>query len=78
MRSLRSDHAPHAGSQQHQRRFTPTNRTTAPNPGKSGLTRRAALSATVQVGRLARPVAQVAAELSVAWHTVMDSVPDAA
>jgi hypothetical protein len=66
---------PHAGSRQHQRRFT---RTAAPNPGKSGLTRRAALWATVQVGRLARPVAQVAAELGVAWHTVMDAVPDGA
>jgi hypothetical protein len=75
MSSLRSDHAPHAGSRQHQRRFT---RTTAPNPGKSGLTRPAALWATVQVGRLARPVAQVAAGLGVAWHTVMDAVPDGA
>jgi transposase len=30
--------------------------------------------ATEQVGRLARPVSQVAAELGVSWHTVMDAV----
>jgi transposase len=41
---------------------------------RCALTRRAALWATVQVGRLARPVAQVAGELGVAWRTVMDAV----
>jgi transposase len=41
---------------------------------RCGLTRRAGLWATVQVGRLARPVAQVAGELGVSWHTVMDAV----
>jgi transposase len=41
---------------------------------RCGLTRRAGLWATEQVGRLARPVAQVAGELGVAWHTVMDAV----
>jgi transposase len=41
---------------------------------RCALTRRAGLWATVQVGRLARPVSQVASELGVAWHTVMDAV----
>jgi transposase len=41
---------------------------------RCALTRRAGLWATEQVGRLARPVSQVAAELGVAWHTVMDAV----
>jgi transposase len=41
---------------------------------RCGLTRRAGLWATVQVGLLARPVSQVAAELGVAWQTVMDAV----
>ncbi len=41
---------------------------------RCGLTRRAGLWATEQVGRLARPVATVAGELGVAWHTVMDAV----
>jgi transposase len=40
----------------------------------SAMTRRAAIWATVQVGRHVRPVAQVAAELGVAWNTVMDTV----
>jgi transposase len=38
------------------------------------LTRRAALECCVQVGANARPVAQVAREFGVAWHTVMDAV----
>jgi len=41
---------------------------------RCGLTRRAGLWANMQVGLLARPVSQVAAELGVAWHTVMDAV----
>jgi transposase len=41
---------------------------------RCALTRRAGLWATEQVGRLARPVSQVADELGVAWHTVMDAV----
>jgi transposase len=41
---------------------------------RCALTRRAGMWATVQVGRLARPVSQIAAELGVAWHTVMDAV----
>jgi transposase len=41
---------------------------------RCALTRRAGWWATVQVGRLARPVAQVAGELGVAWRTVMDAV----
>jgi transposase len=41
---------------------------------RCALTRRAGVWATVQVGRLARPVAQVAVELRVSWHTVMDAV----
>ena len=59
MRSLRSVHdpTPYIASRQHQRRLTHTNCTTEPNAGKSGLTRRAALWETVQVERLARPVA---------------------
>lgn len=38
------------------------------------LTRRAGLWCCLQVGHNARPVAQVARELGVAWHTVMDAV----
>jgi hypothetical protein len=41
---------------------------------RCSLTRRAGLWATTQVGQLARPVSQVAAELGVAWHTVTDGV----
>jgi transposase len=41
---------------------------------RAALTRRAGLWATVQVGRLGRPVSQVANELGVSWHTVMDTV----
>jgi hypothetical protein len=41
---------------------------------RCALTRRAGLRATVQVGRSARPVSQVADELGVAWHTVMAAV----
>jgi hypothetical protein len=41
---------------------------------RCAMTRRAGLWATEQVGRLARPVSQVAAELGVAWHTVMEAV----
>lgn len=41
---------------------------------RCGLTRRAGLWATEQVGRLARPVSTVAGELGVSWHTVMDAV----
>lgn len=40
----------------------------------SAMTRRAAIWATVQVGRNVRPVSQIAAELGVAWNTVMDTV----
>jgi hypothetical protein len=75
MRSLRWVHAPHAGSRQHQRRFT---RTTAPNPASPGSRGGQRCGRQCRWGRLARPVAQVAAELGVAWHTVMDSVPDGA
>lgn len=38
------------------------------------LTRRAGLECCLQVGANARPVSQMAAELGVAWHTVMDAV----
>jgi transposase len=38
------------------------------------LTRRAALTCCLQVGLNARPVAQLARELGVAWHTVMNAV----
>ena len=38
------------------------------------LTRRAGLECCLQVGANARPVAQLARELGVAWHTVMDAV----
>jgi hypothetical protein len=75
MRSLRSVHAPQ------QRRLSAAPTALHPhqrNADKSGLTRPAALWATVQVGRLARPVAQVFAELGVSWHTVIDGVPDGA
>ena len=42
--------------------------------GGSAMTRRAAVWATVQIGRNVRPVAQIATELGVAWNTVMDTV----
>lgn len=51
-----------------------TERNDAIAASRCALTRRAGLWATEQVGRLARPVSQVAAELGVAWHTVMDAV----
>ena len=38
------------------------------------LTRRAGLECCLQVGANARPVAQIARELGVAWHTVLDAV----
>ncbi len=38
------------------------------------MTDRAARWVTVQVGRLGRAVAEVAAELGCDWHTVMDAV----
>ena len=38
------------------------------------LTRRAGLECCLQVGANARPVSQLARELGVAWHTVMDAV----
>ena len=38
------------------------------------LTRRAGVEACMQVGRNARPVAQLAGELGVCWHTVMSAV----
>jgi transposase len=40
----------------------------------SALTWRAAVWATVQIGRNVRPVSQIADELGVAWNTVMDAV----
>lgn len=40
------------------------------------LTRRAAVECCIQVGINARPVAQMARELGVAWHTVMDAVAE--
>jgi transposase len=40
----------------------------------SAMSWRAAVWATVQVGRYVRPVSQVAGELGVAWNTVMDTV----
>ena len=78
MRSLRSVHDPHMPA---------LGSTNGASPAPTGHhaerrqvrgTRRAALWATVQVGRLARPVAQVAAELGASWHTAMDAVPDGA
>ena len=38
------------------------------------MTWRAAVWATIAVGRHVRPVSQVAAELGVAWNTLMDTV----
>ncbi|MFN8111113.1 MAG: ISL3 family transposase [Thermoleophilia bacterium] len=40
------------------------------------LTRRAAIECCIQVGINARPVAQMARELGVSWHTVMDAVTE--
>jgi transposase len=40
----------------------------------SALTHRAAVWATIQVGRLVRPVSQIAAEIGVSWNTVMNAV----
>jgi transposase len=40
------------------------------------LTRRAAAECCIQVGINARPVAQMARELGVSWHTVMDAVTE--
>ena len=40
----------------------------------SAMTWRAAVWATINVGRYVRPVSQVAAELGVAWNTLMDTV----
>ncbi|MFN8111005.1 MAG: transposase family protein [Thermoleophilia bacterium] len=40
------------------------------------LTRRAAVECWIQVGINARPVAQMARELGVAWHTAMDAVAE--
>jgi transposase len=40
----------------------------------SAMSWRAAVWATVQIGRNVRPVSQIAAELGVAWNTVMDTV----
>lgn len=40
------------------------------------LTRRAGIEACLQVGRNARPVRQLADELGVCWHTVMDAVKE--
>jgi transposase len=40
----------------------------------SAMTWRAAVWATINVGRHVRPVSQVAAELGVAWNTLMDTV----
>ena len=42
----------------------------------SALTRRAAIWATIQVGRFVRPVSQIAAEIGVSWNTVMDTVTE--
>jgi len=43
-------------------------------PLRSGMTRRAGVWATVQVGRNVHSVSWAAAELGVSWHTVMDAV----
>lgn len=40
------------------------------------LSRRAAIECCIQVGINARPVAQMARELGVSWHTVMDAVTE--
>ena len=80
IRSLRSVHdpTPYVASRQHQRRLTHTNCTTEPKAGKSGS------PGGQRCGRPCRWSAwpdrspQVAAELDVTWHTVMDAVPDGA
>jgi transposase len=43
-------------------------------PARAAMTDRAGRWACVQVGRLGRPVAEVARELGCDWHTVMDAV----
>jgi transposase len=43
-------------------------------PARTAMTRRAGMWATEQVGRHVHSVAWAAAELGVAWHTVMDAV----
>jgi hypothetical protein len=42
----------------------------------SALTHRAAVWATIQVGRLVRPVSHISAEIGVSWNTVMNAVTD--
>jgi transposase len=42
----------------------------------SAMTHRAAVWATIQVGRLVRPVSQIAAEVGVSWNTIMTAVSD--
>ncbi len=42
----------------------------------SALTHRCAVWATIQVGRLVRPVSQIAAEVGVSWNTIMNAVTD--
>ena len=42
----------------------------------SALTHRAAVWATIQVGRLVRPVSQIATEIGVSWNTIMNTVTD--
>lgn len=44
--------------------------------GRCPLTRRAAIECCIQVGINARPVAQMARELGVSWHTVMVAVTE--
>ena len=42
----------------------------------SAMTHRAAVWATIQVGRFVRPVSQIAAEIGVSWNTIMNTVTD--
>jgi transposase len=42
----------------------------------SAMTHRAAVWATIRVGRLVRPVLQIAAEVGVSWNTSMSAVTD--
>ena len=42
----------------------------------SAMTHRAAVWATIQVGRFVRPVSQVAAEIGVSWNTIMNTVTE--
>jgi Transposase len=42
----------------------------------SAMTHRAAVWATIQVGRLVRPVSQIAAKIGASWNTIMTAVGD--